>query len=54
LPDAVAEGAGKKITPLASEPRPSGVKKLKGKPERGRLRIGDWRVIYSIDIESST
>ena len=49
LPDNVASRAVKKIAALASQPRPSGVKKLKGEPERWRLRIGDWRVIYSID-----
>ena len=38
-----------KIELLAGEPRPSGCKKLKGEKNRWRLRVGDYRVIYSID-----
>jgi mRNA interferase RelE/StbE len=38
-----------KIESLAVQPRPSGCKKLKGEKERWRLRVGDYRVIYSID-----
>jgi mRNA interferase RelE/StbE len=33
---------------LAEDPRPLGIKKLKGR-EGWRLRIGDYRVIYEID-----
>ncbi|HZE83476.1 MAG TPA: type II toxin-antitoxin system RelE/ParE family toxin [Puia sp.] len=32
---------------LASNPRPHGYKKLKGRPGY-RVRIGDYRIIYSI------
>ena len=35
------------IDNLAHDPRPSGVKKLKGSPDY-RIRVGDYRVIYSI------
>ena len=28
--------------------RPSGVKKLKGSPELWRVRVGDYRIVYSI------
>lgn len=38
-----------KIETLAGEPRPSGCKKLKGEKNRWRMRVGDYRVIYSID-----
>ena len=41
-----------KIESLAGEPRPSGCKKLKGEKNRWRLRVGDYRVIYSIDDRS--
>ena len=34
---------------LADEPRPSGVKKLKGYEKMYRIRIGDYRVIYNIE-----
>jgi mRNA interferase RelE/StbE len=34
---------------LADEPRPSGVKKLKGYDKTYRIRVGDYRVIYKIE-----
>lgn len=37
-----------KIDDLAIEPRPNGVKKLKGKENAYRIRVGDYRVIYDI------
>ncbi|MEH1941423.1 MAG: type II toxin-antitoxin system RelE/ParE family toxin [Nostoc sp.] len=37
-----------KIDDLAIEPRPSGVKKLKGKENAYRIRLGEYRVIYDI------
>ncbi|MCB9761215.1 MAG: type II toxin-antitoxin system RelE/ParE family toxin [Alphaproteobacteria bacterium] len=33
---------------LALNPRPPGCKKLKGSPNH-RIRVGDYRVIYSVD-----
>jgi mRNA interferase RelE/StbE len=38
-----------KIERLASVPRPSGCKKLKGGDKQWRIRIGDYRVVYEID-----
>lgn len=38
-----------KIDALANEPRPDGCLKLKGRNSRWRIRVGDYRVIYSID-----
>ena len=38
-----------KIVALASDPRPAGVKKLQGERDLWRIRIGDYRVVYSID-----
>jgi len=37
------------IESLARSPRPSGCRKLKGSENLWRIRIGDYRVIYSID-----
>lgn len=37
-----------KIDELAIQPRPNGVKKLKGEENSYRIRIGDYRVIYDI------
>ena len=39
----------KKIESLAENPRPSGCKKLTGQNYLWRIRIGDYRVVYSID-----
>jgi len=36
------------ITALSDNPRPSGVTKLVNRPE-WRVRVGDYRVLYSID-----
>lgn len=37
------------IRELASEPRPTGVKKLAGHENLFRIRVGDWRIIYAIE-----
>ena len=38
------------IDDLASNPRPDGCKKLKGKKEYlWRVRVGDYRIIYQIE-----
>jgi mRNA interferase RelE/StbE len=37
-----------KIDALAQNPRPSGVVKLSGEDDLYRIRVGDYRVIYSI------
>lgn len=37
------------IKKLGEDPRPAGCKKLKGPQDNWRIRIGDYRVIYSID-----
>jgi mRNA interferase RelE/StbE len=37
------------IRSLASDARPSGCRKLVGVADRWRIRIGDYRVIYSVD-----
>jgi mRNA interferase RelE/StbE len=37
---------------LAANPRPPGCKKLKGGDNEWRIRIGDYRVIYTIDDRS--
>ena len=40
------------IERLKSHPRPTGCVKLTGSKNEWRIRIGDWRVLYSIDDES--
>lgn len=39
------------VRSLALEPRPQGCRKLVGATNRWRIRIGDYRVIYSISDE---
>jgi mRNA interferase RelE/StbE len=37
-----------KIEALAKEPRPKGCRKLRGEKNLWRIRVGDYRVIYTI------
>jgi mRNA interferase RelE/StbE len=37
------------VAELETNPRPDGVKKLKGHDNRWRIRVGDWRVLYQIE-----
>ena len=37
------------IDELSENPRPDGVKKLKGRDNEYRIRIGDYRVIYTVE-----
>ena len=36
------------IESLADNPRPAGVKKIKGQHEHWRIRAGNYRIIYTI------
>jgi mRNA interferase RelE/StbE len=49
LPTGVIERVLPRIERLADAPRPSGCRKLSGEQNLWRLRIGDYRVIYSVD-----
>lgn len=48
LPAPVQKQIDRKILTLAHNPRPPGVKKLKGVVNRWRIRVGDYRVVYEI------
>ena len=48
LPDRDRVTIAKRFDGLAQEPRPSGVKKLEGSDDVYRLRVGDYRVLYTI------
>jgi mRNA interferase RelE/StbE len=50
----VAERILTKIESLAENPRPIGVIKLHGQKNLWRMRVGDYRVVYSIDDFSKT
>ena len=49
LPDRDRERIARRIDGLAREPRPSGVRKLAGSDDVYRLRVGDYRVLYTIE-----
>ena len=52
LPTPTIKKIGKAIDGLSKNPRPDGVKKLKGSDEElYRIRIGDYRIVYSIEDE---
>jgi mRNA interferase RelE/StbE len=38
-----------RLEKLASDPRPPGCKKLKGGDKEWRIRVGEYRVVYTID-----
>ena len=48
LPKNIKERIDVRILDLSTEPRPDGVKKIKGDENSYRIRIGDYRVIYEI------
>ncbi len=48
LPANLHERIVKRLLALEENPRPSGIKKLQGQ-ESYRLRVGDYRALYTID-----
>jgi mRNA interferase RelE/StbE len=52
LPDPVSTRIFPKIKALGADPRPNGCKKLTGGRDEWRIRVGDYRVIYTIDDET--
>ena len=51
LPESVSDRIFPRIKALATDPRPTGCKKLIGAKDTWRIRIGDYRVVYTIDDE---
>jgi len=49
LPSSIAWRIVDRIEGLAKAPRPPGVIKLQGSKNLWRMRVGDYRVIYTID-----
>ena len=37
------------VRALAEQPRPSGTRKLAGSEQAYRIRVGDYRVVYTVD-----
>ena len=48
LPNPILRRILTKIETLAKNPRPAGCKKLKGARELWRVRVGEYRVVYSV------
>jgi Cytotoxic translational repressor of toxin-antitoxin stability system len=49
LPEDIRQRITAKIFSLTIEPRPVGVKKLKGFDNEYRVRVGDYRVRYEVN-----
>ncbi len=49
LDDALFARIDRKIMALAENPRPPSCKKLKGYKDQWRVRVGDYRVVYTVD-----
>jgi mRNA interferase RelE/StbE len=49
LPGQVIARIVPRLESLASNPRPSGCKKLRGGDDEWRIRVGDYRMVYIID-----
>lgn len=49
LPVEISSRIESRINALVTDPRPPGCLKLKGRENQWRIRIGDYRVIYSIN-----
>jgi mRNA interferase RelE/StbE len=49
LPAKMIERIFPKLEALGDEPRPDGCRKLKGGQQEWRIRVGEYRVVYTID-----
>ncbi len=48
LPKSLIARLDRAILALADDPRPPGCKKLVGHHDYWRIRVGDWRIVYTI------
>ncbi len=51
LPQEIRQAVEAAIRKLATNPFPQGCKKLQGERNRWRIRVGKYRVVYSVDTE---
>jgi mRNA interferase RelE/StbE len=49
LPKAIYAHIREQIIALRNDPRPSGVKKLRGYTSTYRVRVGEYRIVYEVD-----
>ena len=52
LSSAMRERINSRLQSLRSNPRPRGFRKLKGQ-EQYRIRVGDYRILYTIDDQAN-
>ena len=49
LPVLIQQNITSNIAGLALNPRPNGCKKLKGRDNHWRIRLSDYRIVYTIE-----
>ena len=49
LPVLIQQNITLNIAGLALNPRPNGCKKLRGRDNHWRIRVGDYRIVYTIE-----
>ena len=54
LPKFLFQRINQQILALREDPRPPGVRKLKGNIEGWRVRVGDYRIVFQIDDAAQT
>jgi len=54
LPSKIVARIVPRLEGLASAPRPSGCKKLRGGDKEWRIRVGDYRIVYVVDDRART
>lgn len=54
LPTTIRSRVFTTLFALEQDPRPQGVVKLTGSPDRRRLRVGDYRILFEIDDPAQT
>ena len=54
LPKHIQQRIVEKLEDLEVNPRPSGIKALKGQIPGYRLRVGNYRVLYTVDDKNRT
>ena len=45
----VQQRIARRVDSLAADPRPSGVESIAGHPGYYRVRVGEYRIVYSVD-----
>jgi mRNA interferase RelE/StbE len=54
LASSIADRILDRVESLQENPRPNGAIKLQGEKDLWRLRVGDYRVVYSVDDTNKT